>query len=710
MHLERAFLVEIPHPLNSEEKIVVGLKSSLKKHYQRLWAFWRSPAKPFLLYCVDSASPDASTRKRVLEYERRLFTQWRREYESALGRDLLTLVLCILLSYAIWNIGFIFQAVDALFMLAGDYLNPYARVVLIIAPLLYGVYHKLLVGDTIFAKRKAFAFLELPLHLGAPQKAEFEKDLKKFIARAQGPQKEALLALLRALENNDEETAKSILSALSTYPLPFKETQQITSLCRELEFLLEGQFSHRICRIRRNEALEEFFSSPLYQSFASQLQRLVQELPSSSVALFETLQALEQTLCSRMRGKVEEEVLEALLEYYRETRHALISRARRTLKLFESPREFHLFPTPVQTVLVSFLLVGVSFLLFSVHLVDREDFLIVRSLKIGWQGFLGERLDIVERGVSLGSKKLLLTTPRPFAFAHRGTRRPQSVDALLLLREVEPAPQGGMLGTLRYLWEKSMAFFKEGYGNDFVVLHFSFKFQIADPERWKQYDFDGRGKERLSRDLESFLLAYADRVREKYRQAFFEEEYETARAKLVEISQSQTFREWIRRFLYPSPLDTYRVGSVYDMYLLGLEWLRRHPHMENNPEWQAFVEHEMALIREKMQSEHDDLIANPLRVRDFVRNPNVLELADYPGLYQTLLVMAINEIAMGKLLEDLKDEAYRRGFEGEALQYLKSESRLFQSIGVDLLEVRTSLERVSYLYYLRYLQKRQNLL
>jgi hypothetical protein len=709
MRLERAFLVEIPHPLNSEEKIVIGSKSSLRKRYQRLWAFWRSSNKPFLLYCVDSASPDGSTKERVLEYEQRLFAQWRREYESALGRDLLTLVLCILLSYAIWNIGFIFQAVDALFMLAGDYLNPYAQVVLIIAPLLYGVYHKLLVGDTIFAKRKAFAFLELSPHLGTLQKAEFERDLKKFIARVEGPQKEALLALLHALENNDYETAQHMLSALGTYSLSLKETQQIASLCRELELLLEGQFSRRICRIQQNEALEEFFSSPLYQDFALQLQHLAQDLPSSSPALFETLQALEQTLCSRMRGKVEEEVLEALLEYYREIRHTLISRARKTPKLFESPRELHFFPTPVQTALVSFLLIGVSFLLFSTHLVDREDFLIVRSPKIGWQGFLGERLDIVEQGVSLGSKKLLLTTPRPFAFAHRGTRRSQPVDALLLLREVEPAPQGGLLGTLRYLWEKSMAFFKEGYGNDFVVLRFSFKFQITDPERWKRYDFDGRGKERLSRDLENFLLAYADRVREKYRQAFFEEEYETARAKLVEISRSRTFREWIRRFLYPSPLDTYRVGSVYDMYLLGLEWLRRHPHMENNPEWQAFVEHEMALIREKMQNEHDDLIANPLRVRDLVRNPNVFELANYPGLYQTLLMMAINEIAMGKLLEDLKDEAYRKGFEGEALQYLRSE-KLFQTIGVDLLEVRTSLERVSYLYYLRYLQKRQNLL
>lgn len=263
---------------------------------------------------------------------------------------------------------------------------------------------------------------------------------------------------------------------------------------------------------------------------------------------------------------------------------------------------------------------------------------------------------------------------------------------------------------LRYLWDKGMAFFKEGYGNDFVILRFSFTFEIADPEKWKKYDFDGRGKERLSRDLESYLLSYTDRVREKYRQAFFEEEYEQARTKLEEVSRSRTFREWIRRFLYPSPLDTYRVGSVYDMYLLGLEWLKRHPHMENNPEWKTFVDHEMALVRDKMRQEHDELIANPLRVRDMVRNPSVFEFSEYPGLYQTLLVMAMNEVITNEFLEDLKKGDYRKTLEEETLQYVKEQGTLFSNIGVTLLETHTSLERVSYLYYLRYLQKRQNLL
>lgn len=696
--------VEIPSLFEEGKKVVLGSKTTLREKYQRVFALLTLRETPLLLYQVTSFEPDEETPRRVKEAEHALFSFWRKEYESALGRDILALAFFLFLSYAIWNIGFIFQAVDALFMLAGDYLNPYARVVLILAPLIYGVYRKLLVGDTVFAKRRACRFLALQSYLEEPLKARFVRDLQKFSRAFRGPEREILQALLEAVEREDQDAVLRLVAELQKHPFAFSEKQRIESLCRELGFLVAGHFSPRVCQVEENRSLSDFFSSPLYRELAEEVRKLAAALPESSGAFGEAMDALERALCRSVREKVPDDVLETIREHYREIRDSVILSPREGIK------RQRFFPSLAGACLLSLALLSASLCFFSLHLVGRDDFLVVRSFRLGWRGFLGEYLEVVDRGIPLGSRKMLLAVPRPFAFAHRATRAPQPVDALLLLREVAPTPSGGILGTLRYLWDKGMAFFKEGYGNDFIVLKFSFTFTIEDPEKWKYYDFDSRGKERLSRDLETYLLGYLDRVRERYRQAFFEEEYARARARLEEVSKSRTFREWIRRFLYPSPLDTYRVGSVYDMYLLGLEWLRRHPHMEQNPDWQAFVDHEMALIREKMQKEHDELIANPFRVRGIIRNPDIAVLSEYPGLYQTLLVMAVNEVVTSMLLEDLEREERRKALQEDALSYLRENGNLFANIGVTLQGVEASLERVSYLYYLRYLQKRQNLL
>ncbi len=706
------YLAEVPSLFEEGKKIVVGAKESWRKAYQKAFLLQKLGELPFFLYRVVSFQPDGETVDRARHSEEELVASWRKEYENALSRDVLTLLFFVLLSYAIWNIGFIFQAVDALFMLAGDYLNPYARAVLILAPLIYGVYHKLLIGNTIFAKRRAFAFLKLQSYLEKTITTEFIRDLQKCMRTFTGPSREVLHALTEAMSREDKEAVLRLVTQLRGYSYAsFKEEKQIASLCNELELLVAGNFSLRIYQVEESEALALFFSSSLYRDLSAEIRRLARELPQSAPSLVGAITLLEQALCRGVRGKIADEVLEAILEYYQNIRTTLsLSPKRNPKETCLSSGRRCLFPSLPGTILLGLVFVVSSFLFFSLHLVDAEDFLIVRSPRLGWQGFLGERLEIVEQGVPIGSKKFLFATPRPFSFAHRATRNPQLVDTLVLLREVAPTPKGGVLGTLRYLWDKGMAFFKEGYGNDFIVLKLSFTFKVVDSEKWKYYDFDGRGKERLSRDLETYLLGYLDRVREKYRQVFFEEEYEQARAKLEEVSKSRTFREWIRRFLYPSPLDTYRVGSVYDMYLIGLEWLKRHPHMENNPEWQAFVDHEITLIREKMQKEHDELIANPFRVRNIIRSPDVSSLSEYPGLYQTLLVMAINEVVTSMLLEDLEKEESQKTFGEETLQYLIKNSNLFSNVGIVLLGARASLERVSYLYYLRYLQKRQNLL
>ncbi|MEN3185642.1 MAG: hypothetical protein ABDK94_03045 [Atribacterota bacterium] len=728
---QRIIHFEIPHPFDASKRILVTSSEEAKKTFSRIFALLRQRKRTSILHEIQSFSPDEKTIERGITHTERLFRHWRREYQHILGQDIIQMVLLLLLSYAIWNIGFIPRLVDSLFVLMGDYLNNYARVVLIIAPLLYMVYKKFLVGDTIFAHRRSFAFLKIRDFLSLPLIDFLREDIRRWMHRIPSREIRALLLeLIRHLERHDFASITALLQELRQEAenpnLSWKEREMLTSFYEEMEHWLRYNFQQETFTATSNQFLREFFFSPFYEAWSSRMENLLKEFLSQPDAgktqeIAAMFHQLEKKVRIELTSRFTAKYLEALINYY----HALyvffsqprnrerepVSDAMLHDALF-SPGKAKSFLTPLRTVLFSSLMLGIALFTFSVHLVDEEDFLVVRQFLPGWQGLWGERVEVVQESlIALGGKKILFSSPRPFGFTHRSTLRPQNVQVNFILREVEPSLRGGIAGTLRYFWDKGMAFFKEGYGNDFIVLQGDITFRIESPEKWKQYDFDGLGKERLTRDLENYLNSYFEKLQGTYRERFFAEGEKKAREHLAKVSKSALFKTWVRRFLYPSPLDTYRVGSVYDMYLVGLEWLLRHPRMEDHTEWKEFVEHEMEIIREKMEQEHDALIANPLKVRKMFRNPNLFEFADYPGLYQTLIFMAITELVNSKLIEDLQDRRKIAQVNQEALAYLQKEKTFFCSTtGIEIQAVDLRIGKVSYLYYVRMLQRRQNLL
>lgn len=56
------------------------------------------------------------------------------------------------------------------------------------------------------------------------------------------------------------------------------------------------------------------------------------------------------------------------------------------------------------------------------------------------------------------------------------------------------------------LLDKFLHFFKKDLGTGFTGLNLKFKYRIEDPPSWGKYDYDGRGSEWLSRDLEGYLI------------------------------------------------------------------------------------------------------------------------------------------------------------------------------------------------------------
>ena len=710
---------------------MVICEEEAKMTFRRVFALFQGGKNTPLLHEVQSFSPDSQTPERVQKYTERLFLSWLKEYQHTLGKDVLQVIFLVFLAYAIWNIAFIPRMVDALFILMGDYLNNYARFVLIVSPLIYMFYRKFLIGETIGSHLKNFAFLKVKRYLRPSVIDELRKDLKNLFSTIKNAEVQGILReLMATLERKDLHGINPILLRLRetivTGNMSWKEQEILQSLCEDLERWQHYHFTMEPAVVHAALPLAEFYASPFYKEWALGMENaarifLTQPTPQKAQEIAEMLFRLERKLRIELANRWEPHYLEALADYYRELRllFSLPLRKKTISPLCSAIKDDFSFPaerkfslTPFKTVVLVLVMSAVVFSVFSLHLVDQEDFLVVRRFIPGWQGFWGEKTEIAEKGIMrLGRKKLLVSIPRPFAFTHRSTLHPQNVKVNFILKEVEPSFQGGIVGTLKYLWDKGMAFFKEGYGNDFIVLEGNITFQIEDPQKWKQYDFDSLGKARLERDLENYLTSYFEKLQGTYRENLFAEEPDKVKEYLVQVSRSTTFKTWVRRFLYPSPLDSYRVGSVYDMYLVGLDWLRRHPRMESNPEWRDFVEHEMTVIKEKMEQEHDELIANPLRVRKMFQNPNLFEFADYPGLYQTLLFMAINELTNSRLIADLQDREKVQAMGQDALMYLQKEKATFLSaIGIRLRSIHLDMGRVSYLYYVRMLQRRQNLL
>lgn len=718
---------EIPHPFNIHQKCLVTSQEKAKMAYQKAFNVFHAGHRTFILHEIQSFAPDDATSKRCQIHIQKLFNRWFSEYQDTLGKDIIQVVVFILLSYAIWNIAFIAHIVDSLFVLMGDYLNTYARVILILSPLIYMVYRKLLIGDTITSHLRNFRFLKIKTYLDFPPSDTLYKDLMVLYRNIQNQEvRGTLQAIMEALKGKKRELISTSLprlwEILNSASLSWKEEELLRSFLQEMETFKTCDFQLEGFVVKSNSALTEFFSSSFYREWSSTMEGILQEFrlhPTSEKAqnIAQMLLQLERKLRTELATQWEEKYLQILIDSYRELSLSFSSLKKRE-PLPTLPEVDPSFPWKRKsfltlgraTGLVLSITAGALFL-FSLHLVNQEDFLIQRSFVPGWQGMWGEKVTIIEEGVNLGKKKLLLSIPRPFAASHRVTCAPQNVQVKFILKEVEPSFQGGVIGTIRYLWDKGMAFFKEGYGNDFIVLEGNISFQVLNPEQWKNYDFDGLGKERLERDLENYLTAYFEELQGTYRENLFTEDPDKVQEYLVATSKSRNFKTWIRRFLYPSPLDTYRVGSVYDMYLVGLEWLLRHPRMSRNSEWQEFVEHEREIIKEKIHQEHDALIANPLKIRQMFRKPNLFDFADYPGLYQTLLLMAVTEITNNRLIEDLKNPEKIGNMNQDALFYLQNKKASFLSnVGITVQSITLGLGRVSYLHYVRQLQRRQNLL
>lgn len=727
---------EIPDPLNPGQRTLVVSRNRLRSYLEHIHGqiYSRRFELPFLQISVRSAFDTEDDTRGIFEaFIKNCFATWQKKLLNLLYQDYFYLVLFAVLAYVMWNVGFIARGVDFLFTLGGDYLNPYAHTVLVLSPIIYAAYQKLLSGNTVFKKRKRIASLrKMEVLLEEPLWEKVRKKALRIVSFVDNVllkrELKQLCLLLKA--RNCQGIAEWLLdfeNTMKNIDYSWSEEELLEELRSELAFLIRNNFMFYETRWESSLPLFEFYASEDYEVWQAKLTALMDRLkedPSASLCqeIANLFLEMKRKIHLKLVGRIPEEIFSALVDYY----HRLylfffrLSRQEKTLKrFFVGPRrEFLKDPDqePLRGKSIAFrscAIVALTLFVFCLHLVGEKDFLVVERFSPGFKSVLGKRVMVVDDGIKIGNFKLLLSPPRPFAFTYRRTSRLQKVDAFHILKEVEPVLNQGFWNRLKYWWERAMAFFKQGYGTDFVVLKFNCSLQISKPEFWKEYDFDGKGMERLARDLEVSLSSVYERVMSDLRMNLFSQDNaQDIEEYLQIILKRPSFREWIRRLLYPSPLDTYRVGSIYDMYLTGLEWLRRHPRMEKEKEWRDFVEHEMEVVRENLQKEHAHLIASPQKVRDLITKPSLEKFMEYPGLYQTLFYLAINEIVNNRVVEGLKAERsnLRQKLEEEALNYLQNEGVFLHRIGVQVDSVEVSLERVSYLRYMRLLQRRQNLI
>ncbi|MGQ9473904.1 MAG: hypothetical protein ACUVRN_07645, partial [Candidatus Caldatribacteriaceae bacterium] len=488
---------EIPHPFNIHQKCLVTSREKAKRAYQKAFDVFHTGHRTSILHEIQSFAPDDASSKRCQTHIQKLFNHWFSEYQDTIGKDLTQVVVFILLSYAIWNIAFVAHIVDSLFVLMGDYLNAYARVILILSPLIYMVYRKLLVGDTIVSHLRNFRFLKIKTYLDFPLSDTLYKDIMLLCRNIQSQEvRNTLQTIMNALKEEKWELVSTSLSQLwefmNSASLSWKDEELLRSFLQEMETFKTCDFRPEGFVVKPNSTLTEFFSSSFYREWSSTMEGVLQEFrlqPTSEKAqnIVQMLLQLERKLRTELTTQWEEKHLQVLVDSYRELSLSFSSPKKRG-PLLALPEADSSFPWKRKSFLTLGRAIGFALgitastlFLFSLHLVNQEDFLIQRSFVPGWQGMWGEKVTIIEEGINLGKKKFLLSVPRPFAASHRVTRALQNVQVKFILKEVEPSFQGGVIGAIRYLWDKGMAFFKEGYGNDFIVLEGNISFQVVDP-------------------------------------------------------------------------------------------------------------------------------------------------------------------------------------------------------------------------------------
>lgn len=776
--------LKVPHPLK-EGEVIIGHDYGAREVVEQVYRFYnRKGSNIPRLERILITPTDISTNKagnEVKAYEANLLRNSKAAISRRKIKDCAQLGAWFSLSHLIWSTDYVPAVANWLFTALGDSLGPYARVILTIAPALYGSYKKFF-GLNSFSKRARRAKpLGLYEEFGRPIKAEFIKEMKdaskniKEKLKKQNKERQshpvigALESCIETLEKDDEIEVDKYTALLQSLlnrvneddSFPWGEKKNLADMTEDLLYHLNSNFHFaplkvispiggeigKADEVWKAENLREFLSNEEAINYRESIMENYTALKNAStreerIRLADKISMLFQRLsgvaCQYATGE-EKGVYsqnKALRDFYH---HFFVSFGRlanelgnnnigrkKLIRRMEEDAAFYLntkispkrsFMQKLAAKKLAGPIAGLTILastmgLTGFHVTNKNQFSIVTEYKLGYKS--GARVDVVDKGIEIPfiNKRLNWSKPKPFAFTHK-VNLEDNINVYMPLKEAELRYKGSILNIPKYAWEKSIGFFKKGYGATYTGLDMNFKYEIANPELWKNYDYDGRGKERLSRDLEGYLTPYTGKTRGRYREKIYNEHLKELNTHFMLLLKKGQIGDWIKRFLYPSIMDEYRVGSVYDMYTMGLTWLKVHPAMEKNEEWKRFVEDEIKYLEKTSKSENEDLITKPMLLKKMIKNPDIRQLQEFQDLYSSIVHMATQDFINEKVIEDT-ERRLAKGSPDELtdgfLDYMHNETEFEKKIGIKLIEMERSIKNVGSFKWARQMQRRQNLI
>lgn len=720
------------------------------------------------------SSDQVTLKEKVKRYEINLIRKEKDKINLKIFKAWARLGIGFSLSYIIWalfwDFPFIYSTIDSWLRTIGDFLSTYAVAVIILAPSIASFYFTLTGKNSLLRLYRLKKPLELYPLIGKDHTFRFIQDVKyakrnlREKLKKDHPINKEIDNLIENLQNREwdkiQDTLQRILNQISRdSEFPWGEKKNLIAMVEDIGYNLKNNFKFAplktISPVRGDLSPEEkqklenlsrlFASSGFIQTQDEIIQKYTSLKKVSSVK--ERIQISEEVsflfqqmvfLSSKYhlgelafpyeRGVVLKNFYHHLfvkfgkLSNYLRRKKAgkllslhLIKKLDKELDLLlnldrerRSYGMLKLVENFAGGILISLAILIVVALLTGFQILRSDEFSIIHRYRLGYQGFLGE--EVLVKNFSHPALftwrdfKLYWYPPKPFTFIHNvNLHKTYYTDVFMILKETEPSG----------IFDRFFHLFREEWGKGYSGVNLRFTYKITKPELWANYDYDRRGNERLSRDLEPYISRYTEKTRASYREKLYRENPDQLKAYFKKCLKQGKVSEWIRRFLYSSLLDVYRTGSMYDKYLTGLRWLQEHPRMKDKPEWREFVEHEIKNIEKLSREQNEELICQPLKVKRIINNPTVSSLQKYDNLYRTLIYLAVEDFINEKIVEEVSSSATSGKADpvtGGIVNWLHTNSRIEELIGIRITGVQRSVKKVSIMEWQNELRKRQTLI
>lgn len=349
----------------------------------------------------------------------------------------------------------------------------------------------------------------------------------------------------------------------------------------------------------------------------------------------------------------------------------------------------------------------------------------------GYKGLIGERVSIVnyedvDLKIPYYDGKVVFNLPKPLVSSHVIDRaKSYETDVFYILSEYKP----------QKIYPRLINMFAGDFGQGIQGLNLKVKFKVKDG--WAEFDYDGRGKDRLSLLMSKMVEENLAKNMQDFQQNIYKSENKEDAKKLEKHFEKRfkdgTVSKWIVMMLYPSAYNQMRYGSTYERYAGGLEVMKgeyldkaveqyieekakEDPNFQWSPEltkWKGFVDAQMKKIEKEVETTYGDLRADPLKIKRLVKNPekHFQDLTNLETLFQNIRHFIISDYITSETMNQLEasvKEGKELAVTKDLLQRLQEDEFLKKLIEIEGFEV--SVKSYTGTDQMNYMKKFENLI